>query len=168
MKIVILILLISILSACQKVSDNQQYYSYYREDGMLKEEFYGEGENSDIPRVFEAVSVDENGRDNGKGGDTHFHFLDEEVSIGYQIYDSPETALKQLKMSVEKAHNIIRKGIIKNEAGEEVGQKVLLIEKSEFKENEYHRLIWTRNSRFTKLSGRSLKVIEAYEKDRKL
>jgi hypothetical protein len=171
MKVVILILLISILSACQNGnmnlsrSNSQEHYSYYREDGLMRDEFWREGEASDLPKNFEAVSVDENGKETG--GDTHFHFLDEEVGISYQIYDSSEIALNHLNQSGKKAYKIIRKGAIRNDKGEEIGQKVLFVEKSEATKNEYS-LVWTKKSRFTILSSSSLKSVEAYEKDRKL
>lgn len=175
MKILILILLAFFFLACQNEStnlsesNNNESYADYRKDGLKKDEFWGKGENSDIPNVFESVFVDENGKENGKGGDTHFHFLDKEVFVSYQIYDSPEIALKQLHEAVENAEKIIRKGIILNNSNEEVGQKVLLIKTSEnLQNNQSYSLIWTRNARFTSLSSESLKAIEAYEKDRNL
>lgn len=172
MRLIAFILLIFTCSflACQKVNHltDQNYYSYYREDGSLKDEFWGEGENSDIPRDFEAVSVNKNGKEDGKGGDTHFDFLDDEVGVSYQVYDSSEIALQQLNKSIETSEKVIRKGSIKNEKGEEIGQKAVIVTKSKFNKSNYYALTWTRNSRFTILSGDSLKTIEAYEKDRKL
>lgn len=174
MKFIIFILLVFLFFGCKSANinrsqkQNQNNYSYYREDGLMKEEFWGKGENSDIPNIFEAVSIDKSGKPDGKGGDTHFHFLNEEVGINYQIYDSTEIALQKLNQSIEKADKIIRRGIIKNSNGEAVGQKVLFIQKSKITKEIYYLLVWTRNSRFTTLSSSSLKTIEEYEKDREL
>ncbi len=171
MKILILILFVLSLSGCENVKTDESYsnsQSYYREDGTLKDEFYGKGENSDIPNSFEAVEVDKNGKETGKGGSTHFEFVNEEVGINFQIYESSEIALKQLNQTIEKADKVIRKSVIKNNKGEEVGQKALLIQTTETEGRRYYSLVWTRNSRLASLSGDSLKAIEAYENDRKL
>jgi hypothetical protein len=171
MKKLCFIFIVAISFGCQtatKNNANQENYTYYREDGLMRDEFWGKDEESDIPAIFEAVSVDKNGKVDGKGGDTHFEFLDEEVGISYYSYDSPELALEQLNKSIKNAKKVVRKGVIKNSKGDEVGQKVLIIQKSKVSETNFYSLKWTCNSRWTSLSSDSLKAIEAYEIDRKL
>jgi hypothetical protein len=174
MKALYIIIFLSFLLGCQTTNKNessntnQEYYSYYREDGLMREEFWGKGEENDIPYSFESVTIDKNGKVDNKGGDTHFHFLDEEVGVSYYYYDNSEMALNRFQEDIHKAKKLIRKGIIINEKGEQVGEKALVLKRSTVTNSNYYSLIWTRNSRLSSVSGDSLKAIEAYENDRKL
>lgn len=134
----------------------------------MKEEFWGKGEDSDIPWAFEIICVDANGNSNAnKCSSTHFDIEGEEISVNYTKFDNSEQAIEALDNQLRESEKTIRSGIIKNQNDQSIGKKMLIIRSSGNFSRDYS-LLWTHNARLTQISSKSLDAIEKYEKDRNL
>lgn len=134
----------------------------YREH-PVPPDFWGKGEDRDLPSMFESVCVPKASR----CGDTHFSFEDEAIAISYIQFNSQEEAIRELSEVAENTTKVIRKGSVRNENGIVVGEKIVVLGKMKDVRDSYY-LLWTRGSRFAKLYSESLVTIEKYEAARGL
>jgi hypothetical protein len=110
----------------------------------------------DVP--IEAVDAETTGE---KGGDTHFHShsSDAEVFYSYNLFESVEKAQEVLKKDENKVFLVIRKGELKDNNGNKIGEKIIIFDR------ENYRLFWTNGAMMNLVSSNSLPAIEEIEKD---
>lgn len=150
MKVAVIMFVFLLLAACAKPVP---------ESGLMREEFWDKGENSDIPWAFESVCVGDPECGDGHFGAESHHFL-----VHYTKYESPELAEERLEREMANDRILLRQGSVADSRGNIVGRKAIL----KHREKDSFELSWTRGSRFASVKANSLEGIELYEKDRGL
>jgi len=124
---------------------------------------WGEGEDADLPAIFEAVCDD----DPDRCGNTHIDLDEHFISVKFERFESPASAQEKVKAEARKAGKTLRTGSIKDQTGQIVGQKVIIQAKLDGGQTAF-LMLWTRGSRFAQIRSDSIEGIEKYEKDRGL
>jgi len=144
-KLVFLIPLI-FYCGCQSTQNNQtQEKSYQCKDYKLN-----------VP--IETVDAETNGK---KSGDTHFHSHSskEEVFYFYENFATNEEAIEGLKRNERNSFRILRKGDLKDNNSNKIGEKLFISTWEDYK------LIWINENRLNSVSSKSSSAIEEIEKD---
>lgn len=125
---------------------------------------WGIGDDFDLPALFESVCVE----DAKKCGDTHIHDFGAHISVSFERFETSTEADAVLQRERGRATLILRSGPIKDQQGEQVGEKYLVSIDSKLTSGEAVRqysLLWTRGTRFAQIWSESIKAIESYELD---
>lgn len=130
--------------------------------GLMREGFWGKGENADLPRAFESVCVEP-----PECGGTHFSSDRFEYHVNYTKFESDALAEAQLEKKRNGTSTIVRESMILDPSGIVVGKKMVLIGVNSDGERLF-TLAWTRRARFATVTADSIDAIAAYENDRNL
>jgi hypothetical protein len=88
--------------------------------------------------------------------------------ISYERFQNVAEAKEELEKRTIESAKVLRKGVVKNQLNEAVGEKILVVTTNADQSGNRYSLIWTRGGRITQIDSDSLQAIESYEKDRKL
>ena len=124
---------------------------------------WGDGEDADLPALFESVCVEDQRQCGGTHIDLDGHF----ILVDFQRFESLTRAQEELKTQAKKAGKILRTGSIKDQTGQIVGQKLVIKSTKDSGEMGFS-LLWTRGARFAQIRSESIEGIERYESDRGL
>jgi hypothetical protein len=152
----LIFIIVSLLFGCRSAGNNQPV--------NLR---WGIGDDFDLPARFESVC----GEDERRCGDTHIDDFGAHTSVSFERFETAMEADAALQRERGRAGFTLRSGPIKNQLGEQVGEKWLILIDSKRTSGEAVReysLLWTRGTRFAQIWSESFEAIERYELNRGL
>lgn len=130
---------------------------------LMRDGFWGTGDNADLPRVFESVCDP----DPESCGDSHFYANEDQYMISFRRFPTVAGAVEEFEKIRREASREIRAGDVRNSEGLVVGRKVIVWQDVERYPDTYE-LVWLRGNRLATVSAERFESINLYETDRGL
>ncbi|HMS39174.1 MAG TPA: hypothetical protein PKE69_03030 [Pyrinomonadaceae bacterium] len=115
---------------------------------------------------MEIVDVETNGK---RSGDTHFRAtVDAVVFFSYNLTESSEKAIEEIRVKENTAKSVIRKSVIKDSQKQKIGEKLVFLSEDKLPisktiEKKYN-LLWSNEAMIYLVSSKSLAAIEEIKK----
>ena len=158
-----LIVLYFVLSCFGCASESIQTNKVDPTNSLMRDDFWGTGDDSDLPAAFEIVCDP----DPEKCGDTHFGANDDSYVISFQRFPRAAEAVEEFEKIRKEASREVRSGDVRNSEGLVVGRKIVLWQDIERYPDAY-KLVWVRGNRLAIVSTEKFESINLYESDRGL